>query len=124
MSTQAQSDLKAKTMNTTLETISRAFIKAANEGKNYDVIFRMAHSLKAGGGADYMVSHKTQYKTRTYFVSVYTVGEKTTCTCPEHARSGFCKHAAMGIEDLQIRQGEEAREDAEIARLETLAGKF
>lgn len=115
-------ELTAKTP--TLETISRAFIKAAHQGSNYDVIFRLAHSELAGGGADYMVSHKTEYKTRTYFVSIYTVGERTSCDCIEHGRVGFCKHAAMAIEDLQARQAEEAYERAQDARHDAEAGKY
>jgi hypothetical protein len=87
----------------TLETIANAFNKASEQGRDYDVILLLEHTEQAGGGADYMVSHKTEYKTRTYMVSVYTTEEKTTCNCPEHERSGFCKHGALCVSDFQTR---------------------
>jgi hypothetical protein len=107
----------------TLQTITSAFSKAAQQGHCYDVILRNVQPDAAGGGADYMVSHKRNYKTSTYFVSVYTTTDRTTCTCPEHARSGFCKHAALCIDDLQIRRGEAEYDDAEDARHDREAGK-
>jgi uncharacterized Zn finger protein len=107
----------------TLDTITTAFIKAAQQGHNYDVILRNIQTPAAGGGADYMVSHKREYKTRTYFVSVYTATEKTTCSCPEHGRSGFCKHAAQCVSDLQTRQAEAEYDQAEDARYDQEAGK-
>ena len=111
------------TKTPTLDTITTAFIKAAQQGANYDVILRMNHSQAAGGGADYMVSHKRDYKTRTYFVTIYTEGERTVCDCPEHERSGFCKHGAMAVSDLQTRQGEAEYDQAEDARYDREAGK-
>lgn len=111
------------TKTPTLDTITSAFIKAAQQGANYDVILRMNHSQAAGGGADYMVSHKRDYKTRTYFVTIYTEGERTSCDCPEHGRSGFCKHAAMSVSDLQTRQAEAEYDQAEDARYDREAGK-
>jgi hypothetical protein len=107
----------------TIETITSAFIKAAQQGHNYDVILRNVQSEAAGGGADYMVSHKRDYKTRTYFVSVYAATEETTCTCLEHARSGFCKHAAQCVSDLQTRRDEAQYDAAEDARYDREAGK-
>ena len=95
----------------TLSTIVRAFEKAATQGKDYDVLHIMDFATEAGGGARYRIAHKVDFKVRNYAVEVYANEQRTTCDCPEHERSGFCKHGALAVEDWQIREAEARYED-------------
>lgn len=96
----------------TLSTITRAFEKAAAQGKDYEILHILDFSPEAGGGARFRVYHKVEYLTRNYSVEINAKTQQVRCSCPEGERSGFCKHGALAVEEWQVRQAEDAAESA------------
>jgi hypothetical protein len=84
----------------TQTAINRAFEKAIVQGGNYELFF---HDCEIP-----FVSVRNQESGASYNVTPCDVFEEfITCDCPDYKYSKFCKHCALVVEEMQIREQEE-----------------